>query len=70
MVLSGAVLGKFACDTIVTTSQNEHQWSINDLSTGALDNLTGTERRLTTMNLSAAIIGNNRSDDMVPVDYN
>jgi len=51
-------------------SQNERQWSINDCSAGILDNRTGIERRVTTMNRSAAFIGKNASVDIASASYN
>jgi len=51
-------------------SQNEHQRRVNDCCAGILDNITAIERRLTTMNLSAAIIGKNASVDIASASYN
>jgi len=51
-------------------SQNERQRSLNDLFAGILYNLTGMERRYTTMNLSAAFVGKNATDDIGSASYN
>jgi len=45
IVLSAAILGKYANDMIVTMSQNDRQQSVNDLCAGILDIFTGMERR-------------------------
>jgi hypothetical protein len=49
---------------------NERQRSVNDFCAGILDNITGLERRLTTMNLSAAFIGKNASVNIASASYN
>jgi len=65
-----AYLGQYAYDKIVTISQNPSQCSVNDLCAGIFDNLTGMECRPTTMNLCAAFIGKNASDDIASASYN
>ena len=45
IVLLAGFLGNYAYDKILTMSQYERQWSVNDLCAGILDNLTGMERR-------------------------
>jgi len=54
----------YANDKIVIMSQNEYERSVNNLWTGILDNQTGMERRYTTMNLSAGLVGKNATDDV------
>jgi len=51
-------------------SQKKRQQSVNDLCTGILDNLTGMERRYTTMYLSAAFVRKNATDDIASASYN
>jgi len=48
----------------------ERHRSVNDFCSCILDNLTGMECRLSTMNLSAAFIGKNASDDIASASYN
>ena len=50
--------------------QNEGQWSVNNCCAGILDNITGMERRYTTMNLLAALIGKNAIVDIASASYN
>jgi hypothetical protein len=51
-------------------SQNERQWSVNDLCACILDNITGIERSKTTLSLSEAFIGKNASANIVSTSYN
>jgi hypothetical protein len=51
-------------------SQNERQQSVNDCRASILDHITGMERRYTTMNVSAALIGKNASVDIASASYN
>jgi len=45
IIIPAAILGKYACNKIVTMSQNERQRSVDDCCAGILDNITGIERR-------------------------
>jgi hypothetical protein len=70
IALLAAFLGKYALDKIITMSRNDCRRSINNVCASILDNVTGVEHRKTTMNLSAACIGNNTSDDNASASYN
>jgi hypothetical protein len=50
--------------------QNGPQQSVNNISTGIVDNLTGMEFRLTTTHLLAALIGKNRYVNMESTSNN
>ena len=67
--LSAAIWGKNAYDKIVTMSQTERQWSMNDFGSCMLNNLTAMEYRSPTMNLSAAFIGKNASKGITSASY-
>jgi len=45
IVQLAAFVGKYGYNKIVTISQIERQWSVNDLCAGISDILTGMERR-------------------------
>ena len=70
IILPGSILGKYVSNKIVTMSQNERQLSMKNCCTGILDNITGMERRQTTMNLSVAFNGKNASVDIKSASYN
>jgi diphthamide biosynthesis methyltransferase len=69
IVLSAALLRKYAYGKIVTMSHNERRQSVNDTCAGILDNRTGMERTYTPLNLSAAFIDKNASDYIASASY-
>jgi len=68
--ISAAFLGKNAYDKIITMSQNEHQLSVNNLSSCIVDNLMAMKRSKPATNLLAAYIDINASDEIASASYN
>ena len=52
------------------TARNECQWSVNNFWSCILDNLRAMERRYPIINLSAALMGKNPSDDIASASCN
>jgi len=68
--LSAAFRGKDDYEQIVTMSQHERQWSVNNVWSCILDNLMSKERREPTMNPSVAFIGKHAGHTITSASYN
>jgi len=63
-------LAKMLLTKLLPPPTNEHQRSVNNFWSPIIDNLGGLERHWFTLNLLAACIGKNASDNIVYASYN